>query len=396
MVWCINGLFVWYPLAAPWTEFPGEVDIGGGVTACIGATIFEVGSVLLMLEAINENREYLSVLFSQYIKSHTDNHQQGSDCFGWALEEALEGRGHRLRSSGEKQCVHHHQLRYAFQKSSGDGSVTAATTTVEEARTPAGNNSDNTTTTTHRGPSQRWRWWPTRHELATHYIRDIGFLACLAQMIGATIFWIAGFTGLPPILDALSVPAANGIYWLPQVVGGTGFIVSGLLFMIEVQDKWWKPAPRMLGWHVGFWNLIGAIGFTLCGALGFGSERSESVEYASALSTFVGSWAFLVSHITTPTLRGCGYSSPFSPPGLHPRRPSSSPFTYVAYRALIYMRWLKEPLEGEKYMSLTWMLLTCWTQIGAVIQWYESLDKYPISIGKLPSGLASSSSAKGK
>ena len=62
MVWCINGFFVWYPLAAPWTEFPGEVDIGGGVTACIGATIFEVGSVLLMLEAINENREYLTAL----------------------------------------------------------------------------------------------------------------------------------------------------------------------------------------------------------------------------------------------------------------------------------------------------------------------------------------------
>lgn len=71
-------------------------------------------------------------------------------------------------------------------------------------------------------------------------------------------------------------------------------IISSLLFMLEVQTKWYLPAPKLLGWHVGFWNLIGAIGFTLCGALGFAAEHSESIEYALTLSTFVGSWAFLV------------------------------------------------------------------------------------------------------
>ena len=60
VVWVINSFFVWLPLAAPWTEFPGESDIGGGWTAFIGATIFEFGSVLLMIEAVNENREYVS------------------------------------------------------------------------------------------------------------------------------------------------------------------------------------------------------------------------------------------------------------------------------------------------------------------------------------------------
>ena len=66
--------------------------------------------------------------------------------------------------------------------------------------------------------------------------------------------------------------------------------------MIEVQDKWYLPAPKLLGWHVGFWNLVGAIGFTLCGALGFGEDSGSGVEYALALSTFVGSWAFLVGY----------------------------------------------------------------------------------------------------
>jgi hypothetical protein len=63
--------------------------------------------------------------------------------------------------------------------------------------------------------------------------------------------------------------------------------------MLETQPKWYIPAPKILGWHIGFWNLIGALGFTLCGALGFAIDV-DGVEYASTLSTFIGSWAFLV------------------------------------------------------------------------------------------------------
>jgi hypothetical protein len=72
VVWCINAFFVWLPLQNPSTEFPGEIADAGGITAFIGATIFEIGSVLLMIEAVNENR---------------------ADCFGWALEEVLEENG---------------------------------------------------------------------------------------------------------------------------------------------------------------------------------------------------------------------------------------------------------------------------------------------------------------
>lgn len=64
--------------------------------------------------------------------------------------------------------------------------------------------------------------------------------------------------------------------------------------MLEVQKKWYLPNLTSLGWHMGFWNLVGAIGFTLCGALGFAGQKT-SIEYAGTLSTFIGSWAFLVS-----------------------------------------------------------------------------------------------------
>jgi len=77
-------------------------------------------------------------------------------------------------------------------------------------------------------------------------------------MLGATVFWISGFTALPVIYNRLTTPAAlNGAYWAPQVIGGTGFIISGTLFMLETQKKWYMPAFGVLGWHIGAWNLLG-------------------------------------------------------------------------------------------------------------------------------------------
>ncbi|KKY31979.1 putative integral membrane protein [Diaporthe ampelina] len=157
-VWVLNGFLVLLPSVDPAGSWAGEAAWGGGVSAAVGATIFEFGSVLLMLEAVNENR---------------------SDCFGWALDEALGGGGGHGGGGG------------------------------------------------------------------------------------------GGFTGLPQVLGVLTVPAENGIYWLPQVVGGTGFILSSWLFMLETQPNWHTPSPTTLGWHIWLWNLIGAVGFTLCGALGF-------------------------------------------------------------------------------------------------------------------------------
>jgi hypothetical protein len=92
MVWCINAFFVWLPLQDPSTEFPGEITMAGGITAFLGATIFEIGSVLLMIEAVNENR---------------------SDCFGWALVEALEENG-LLRLRPDNKCKHHHHNKHSL------------------------------------------------------------------------------------------------------------------------------------------------------------------------------------------------------------------------------------------------------------------------------------------
>ena len=97
----MNAFFVWLPFVDPSTEFPNEIASGGGITAFIGATIFEIGSVLLMVEAVNENR---------------------AGCFGWAIERVLEGEGAgkwRFRPD-KKGCGHHHTNKKNFV-GKGDG-----------------------------------------------------------------------------------------------------------------------------------------------------------------------------------------------------------------------------------------------------------------------------------
>jgi hypothetical protein len=267
VVWVFNAFFVWLPLQKPSTEFSGEILYAGGITAFIGATIFVVGSVFLMLEAVNENR---------------------AGCFGWAVEQVFESASsnvHKMRITPSKtQCSHHHQNRKNLV---GKGS------TRPEGKPSADGvdiDQDQASSTNHG-----FQWYPSWNDLCTYYIHELGFIACSFQLVGATIFWISGFTALPGILNKLSPHLENGIYWSPQVIGGSGFIVSGLLFMLETQKKWYLPALGVLGWHIGLWNLIGGVGFTLCPA--FGYDTKSWAQYQASLSTFWGSWAFLIGSL---------------------------------------------------------------------------------------------------
>ena len=80
---------------------------------------------------------------------------------------------------------------------------------------------------------------------------DLGFIGSTSQLIGTTIFWIAGFTALPGLINSLSSAALYGAYWFPLICGAVFFVFSGFVFMIETQKQWWLPAPGQLGWHIG-------------------------------------------------------------------------------------------------------------------------------------------------
>jgi hypothetical protein len=216
------GFFYWLPVAYPSTTFPGEDTVAGGVTAFVGATLFQIGAIMLVIEACNENQ---------------------TGCFGWALTQALthdsEGEGSSDGASKAKattECEHHH-VRGLHKRSA-----------VELQHPDAG---------------RRWEWWPTWHELTTHYFHEIGFLASFILAVGATIFYVSGILALPGVYNHLPVGVLYGIYWMTYLVGGILFVVSSGLYMIETQPKWYKPQPQLLGWWIGVFNMIGSVGWTV-------------------------------------------------------------------------------------------------------------------------------------
>ncbi|KAF9741965.1 hypothetical protein PMIN06_006441 [Paraphaeosphaeria minitans] len=271
VIWVVNAFFAFLPLVQPSSGFRNEALYGGGITAFVGATVFEAGSVLLMAEAVNENR---------------------AGCSGWALARPPsradvddDDATAAVLAPSESNCTHHHpNRRNLVGKPRHPVSVPASASASASVSKAAPD--------TH---PREWQWYPTSHDLRTHYLHSLGFLASLSQLCGASIFWIAGLTALPGIYDKMSRPVAIAFYWTPQVLGGLGFVVSGTLFMLETQSRWWKPAPRTLGWWIGAWNLVGGVGFTLCPA--FGYDESSWAQYQAGLSTFWGSWAFLIGSV---------------------------------------------------------------------------------------------------
>lgn len=214
VAWVINGFLLYLPLL---NEGPDQ-SVQAAAWAFVGGTLFNVGSYLMVVEALNTGHGTL---------------------FGPAVEDMFE--------HGQK------------------------------AVDPGG---------------ETFHWW------GRGSWRDLGYLASTIQLFAATVFWISTITGLPGVIPgfpaASSVAITDIFFWTPQVIGGTGFVISSLLLMIETQSKWYKPNLVSLGWHIGLWNLIGAVGFLLCGAFGYASLGPSWINYQSVLSTYWGSWAFLI------------------------------------------------------------------------------------------------------
>lgn len=135
------GFFYWLPVAYPATAFAHEADVAGGVVAFVGATLFQVGAVLLMLEAWNDRAETK---------------------FGGAMETLLADRRFGLRRGGDKE---------------------------EEEVTRPENGGAPRDTTPRRQPNpfgeREWQWLPSWHDVRTHYVYEIGFLASATMALGA-------------------------------------------------------------------------------------------------------------------------------------------------------------------------------------------------------------------
>lgn len=250
LTFIVSGLFYWLPLEVPSSAFPKETTVAGGVTSFVGATLFQIGAIFLVLESYNANR---------------------TGCFGWALHRSLTGdqpttgdaeRGGVVVKRDYDSCQHHHQRgRRKHPSGAPDG-------------------------------EQEWKWYPSWNEVKTHYIHEIGFVANMILATGATLFYITGICGLPGIYENMSLGLARGLFWLMYLLGGVFFVVSSALYMLETQPTWYTPAPHLLGWHIGFWNMVGSVGWTLAASWGYCAK--DMCVYQSELTLIWASAAFFI------------------------------------------------------------------------------------------------------
>lgn len=281
LIFVACGLFYWLPIAYPATAFPYESSVAGGVSAFVGATLFQIGAVLLFLESYNDRAETK---------------------FGGALEDLFVNR------LGIARRVRNHRPKHI---NAGDLPQQQPLSAAGGDRRDSSNANDNSSLSASSGHSagipcvishgdrgyddtfeeREWQWWPSWHDVTTHYIYEIGFLASLTMSIGATIFYICGILALPGIYANLSKAAIQGAYYFPYLFGGILFALSSALYILETQPNWYTPQPYKIGWHVGVWNMIGGIGWTLAASFGY-CEEQHWCKYQSELTLIWASMAF--------------------------------------------------------------------------------------------------------
>lgn len=254
----IDGAFAFGPIAFPSTAFSGEAEYAVPLLFFIGTLFYEVGATMAYLEAVNDG-SFAGSALRRFLDGHEDEKKE-------MLDEHLHDFFHRM--------IPHQRHGEALDDSQAAVDPEAGWQTRDTPARPGSIYPDSMHPAPRRGgldygPTEEgeateyltWRWWPTWHRLRTHHIYEIGYLACTIQLFGATLFGIAGIVLLPGILTNLSQWQQNAAYWIPQIVASVCFLSAGLLFTVETQEKWWKPKYRDLGWWIGFWAILGSVGF---------------------------------------------------------------------------------------------------------------------------------------
>ncbi|KAM0749953.1 hypothetical protein T439DRAFT_357464 [Meredithblackwellia eburnea MCA 4105] len=296
--WCVNGIlaFCFFTnTTLPYTNTEAA-------TAFLGGFTFIVGAYLGWVESMNPARD--------------------AD-FGWEVDETMKilfepkqtRRGHSLGRKRHHLGKHHpsppsptsSNLESLTKPNTDQGLPVAVPpppplTSVPSSESATLHSPSNGGRQATSSPPPEWKWFGT--------YRSLAYVANTIQLFGASIFFVSVLCGLPGILplsggsggpeqEGKSEGLWVGLYWACQVIGAPCFVIAGAMFCIEVQNKWWLPAPLKLGWQIGFWNLIGGFGFWFCGI--FGIWRQTSIQdptlyqkWGTAFSTFWGSWAFLI------------------------------------------------------------------------------------------------------
>ncbi|KAK3709384.1 hypothetical protein LTR37_010945 [Vermiconidia calcicola] len=124
---------------------------------------------------------------------------------------------------------------------------------------------------------------------------DLNFLASLLFVGGSFVYLMTSLASLATIFTTGTV--ATSIRY-PQLCAAIGFVLGSLILLLKIQKerqgRWWKPAIRVLGWHVNFWNLLGSTGFIFCASFGLLTTAHWADLHLNA-SYLWGSWGFLLA-----------------------------------------------------------------------------------------------------
>ena len=125
---------------------------------------------------------------------------------------------------------------------------------------------------------------------------EIGYWACLVQLVGTLYFNVTTFAAL------LDVPPdmVDRVIWRPDAIGSVCFLVASALAFAEAGHRWWSWRPGERDWHITALNMWGSVFF---GVSAVGAYVQPSGDLTNATwsngGTFVGAVFFLVASILT-------------------------------------------------------------------------------------------------
>ncbi|KAE9983178.1 hypothetical protein EG327_005589 [Venturia inaequalis] len=260
VLFIVSSAWAWVPLQWPDTVFAGQAEYGATLTFFFGSLLYQIGAVMSYLEAINDG-----------------------SFGGAALKRFLDGKDEEMKRFMDSRLhmffghmIPHHHWNQSDEESDHEKPVDpeAGWKTKDKAERPGSIYPPGKAPAPRRGgvdmgPIQAgefheymtWRWWPTWRALISYHIKDMGYIACVIQLFGVTLYAICGVIGLPGILSNFTWPQLLGGYWIPQVVAAVCFLVASILFTLITQEKWYRPLPHRIAWWIGFWATAGSIGF---------------------------------------------------------------------------------------------------------------------------------------
>ncbi|CCF32575.1 hypothetical protein CH063_04935 [Colletotrichum higginsianum] len=142
--------------------------------------------------------------------------------------------------------------------------------------------------------SDEFVWWANWYEWKSVFWPSTAFRAGVLQLLAGSFFTIAAVGALPGVLD-LTHPHAYIIFISsPQLIGGSFFVLAGLLQIYLSQNNWYLPLILDASWQNGFWNLVGASGFLAVGVVTLLSKDAAVTIASLSLMTGIG---FLVASL---------------------------------------------------------------------------------------------------